>query len=137
MLMINLFVFIINNNIFGISASKPCLSHQNNCSHLCLKVSEHKHVCDCPTGMSLSASNNMCHFANRSYEIYFADSFAESVNHLVKYVGQDGFTIKPLIIPSNEKLDYPVALDYDPYERYIYWTDGGNKKVGMVSHNIF
>lgn len=108
----------------------PCLSSQNNCSHLCLRASENTFVCDCPTGMTLSStSSTSCVVVKKDFEIYFADSHAKTVNHLVKYVNQSGFSIRPLVTPSNERLDYPVALDYDPLEEYIYWTDRKTKKV--------
>lgn len=108
----------------------PCLSSQNNCSHLCLRASENTFVCDCPTGMTLSStSSTSCVVVKKDFEIYFADSHAKTVNHLVKYVNQSGFSIRPLVTPSNERLDYPVALDYDPLEEYIYWTDRKTKKT--------
>ena len=71
----------------------------------------------------------MCIDVPRSYEIYFADSFAKTVNHLVKYEGQDGFSIKPLPFPSNERIEGPLALDFDPSTGLVYWTDHKTNKV--------
>ena len=82
----------------------------------------------------ISPQNEKCEDVKRDYEIYFADSYAKTVNHLIKYVGEDGFTIIPFPFPSNEKLKYPVALDYDPNEELIYWTD---MKTGKVCYFIF
>ena len=70
-----------------------------------------------------------CSDVARSYEIYFADSFADTVNHLVKFKGQPGFSIRPLVMPSNEKLESPVALDFDPDSKFVYWTDLKTEKV--------
>ena len=95
-------------------------------------------MCACPTGMTLiSPQNEKCEAVKRDYEIYFADSSAKTVNHLIKYVGEDGFTINPLPFPSNEKLKYPVALDYDPNEELIYWTDMKTGKVCYYSFYFF
>lgn len=72
-----------------------------------------------------------CKDAERDFEIYFADSLATSVNHVIKYKDQPGFTIRPLPLPTNEKLQYPVALDYHKDEQKIYWTDAKTNKVCM------
>ena len=117
-------------------ASKPCISADNKCSHLCLKTTNNQHECACPTGMALVPTNkDECENVKRDYEIYFADSYAQSVNHLIKYVNEDGFKIRSLPVPSKEVLGFPVALDYDPIQKYIYWTDRLTKKV-IILHFI-
>ena len=108
--------------------TKPCLSARNNCSYLCLKSQNNSIKCECPTGMVVVNGVN-CTAVKRDFEIYFADSYSESVNHIIKYQDQDGFTVKPLTIPSNESLDYPISLDVHLKSNYIYWTDHQTQKV--------
>ena len=113
--------------------TKPCLSARNNCSYLCLKSQNNSIKCECPTGMVVVNGVN-CTAVKRDFEIYFADSYSESVNHIIKYQDQDGFTVKPLTIPSNESLDYPIALDVHLKSKYIYWTDHQTQKVRIFQY---
>ena len=87
--------------------------------------------CDCPAGMvAVSRTNGTnCSKAEYDFQIYFADSYSKSVNHVIKYKDQVGFTIKPLPIPPNESLDYPLSLDVHLKSKSIYWTDHGTRKV--------
>ena len=113
--------------------TKPCLSARNNCSYLCLKSQNNSIKCECPTGMVVVNGVN-CTAVKRDFEIYFADSYSESVNHIIKYQDQDGFTVKPLTIPSNESLDYPISLDVHLKSKYIYWTDHQTQKVRIFQY---
>ena len=80
--------------------------------------------------VAVSGTNGKnCLAAEYDFQIYFVDSYSESVNHVTKYKGQVGFTIKPLPIPSNESLDYPLSLDVHLKSKSIYWTDHETKKV--------
>lgn len=119
------------NTSFSFLVTKPCFSSKNKCSHLCLKSLNDSIKCDCPTGMvAVSGTNGKnCSAAEYDFQIYFVDSYSESVNRVTKYKGQVGFTIKPLPIPSNESLDYPLSLDVHLKSKSIYWTDHGTKKV--------
>lgn len=98
---------------------------------MCLKSGPDTAVCDCPTGMKLSADQKNCTSVPRDYEIYFVDSYARTVNHLVKYRNQSGYKVRPLSVPSNEYMEGPLALDYDPDQKTIYWTDRLNGKVSL------
>ena len=80
--------------------------------------------------MILSSDNLTCADAQKHFEIFFADSGKKSIYHLVKYINQDGFTIKPLVIPLvSDALGYPVAIDYDEAAGKVYWTDTLTEKV--------
>ena len=81
--------------------------------------------------MQLSNDMKNCVNVQREYEIYFADSYAKTVNHLIKYKNQPGFKVNPLSVPLHERLDSPVALDYDIEEELIYWTDSKTGKVSL------
>ncbi|XP_066926694.1 low-density lipoprotein receptor-related protein 1-like isoform X2 [Clytia hemisphaerica] len=114
--------------------TKPCAT--NRCSHMCFNAGQ-TYKCGCPTGWELSSDDEVCVESKRSYEIYFADSFANTVNHLVKYEGQDGFSIKPLPNITHEGLQSPLALDFDstPDSRYVYWADHKKEKVYRMHEN--
>ena len=114
---------------FSILVKSPCSGTKNNCSHLCLKSTKGDFSCACPTGLTLGSDKSNCKSREIDYEVVFADSRSRSVNHITKYVEQEGFIIKPLPLPSNETLYYPEALDYDLVEKYIYWIDKKTKKV--------
>ncbi|XP_057307796.1 low-density lipoprotein receptor-related protein 4-like isoform X3 [Hydractinia symbiolongicarpus] len=118
-------------NISQYNVTKPCST--NECSHLCLKASRDSHMCACPTGMKLNSSTT-CVEENRLYEIYFADSRAKTVNHLIKYQSQEGFTTKPIPAPEKE-LQYPVGIDYDAWSKYIYWSDHHTKMIYRMLTN--
>ena len=122
-------------NFTFISASNPCAN--NTCTHMCFKVNATSHECGCPTGKELSHDHESCIDVPRSYEIYFADSFAKTVNHLVKYQDQDGFSIRPLRFPSNERVGGPLALDFDPETSFVYWADHKTHKVYFHLPHVF
>ena len=68
---------------------------------MCFKSGENTHVCGCPTGMELASDAMMCQRVSREYEMFFADSFADTINHLVKYKGQEAcwvYTLKFAIL---------------------------------------
>lgn len=102
---------------------------KNKCSHLCLKSGNSSVKCDCPTGMELNNEIN-CNQAQREFEIYFADSGRNTIDHVIRYINQDGFTIKPLAIPSTiSSHGIPSSLDVHLKSKFIYWTDRETKKV--------
>jgi len=118
-------------SLYRLIASKPCQNH--TCSHMCFKSGVSGHVCGCPTGMELNQDQMTCSGVARSYNIYFADSFSDTVYQLTKFKGQPGFLIRPLAVPSNEKLESPVALDFDPDSKFVYWADIKTKKVTLLN----
>lgn len=121
-----------------INIPTPCLSVSppNKCSHMCLRALGNNHKCVCPTGQVLvSSSTTQCKTAPRSFELYFADSHEQSVSHVIKYDEQPGFTIRPLPMPTNERVEYPVALDFDQYEGYLYWNDHKTRKTYRMHEN--
>ncbi|XP_065650168.1 low-density lipoprotein receptor-related protein 4 isoform X8 [Hydra vulgaris] len=111
----------------------PC-SSITNCSHLCFTTSTITFSCGCPVGLILSSDNYTCVNVQKHFEIFFTDSGMNSIYQLVKYVDQDGFTIKPLVIPGMEgMIQYPVAINYD--QDYLYWTDTKSYKTYRMSMN--
>ncbi|XP_065677221.1 low-density lipoprotein receptor-related protein 2 isoform X2 [Hydra vulgaris] len=111
----------------------PC-SSSTNCSHLCFTLSTITFSCGCPVGLILSSDNYTCVNAQKHFEIFFTDRGMNSIYQLVKYVDQDGFTIKPLVIPGMEGIrQYPVAINYD--QDYLYWTDTKSYKTYRMRMN--
>uniref|UniRef100_A0A1A9WIS8 EGF-like domain-containing protein n=1 Tax=Glossina brevipalpis TaxID=37001 RepID=A0A1A9WIS8_9MUSC len=93
----------------------PCAHNNGNCSHLCLLATNSQgYSCACPTGVKL-ISFNTC--ANGSQEMLFIVQKGE-----ISKISLDSpdFTIFPL--PMG-RVRYAIAIDYDPVEEYIYWSD--------------
>ncbi|KAH8340133.1 hypothetical protein KR067_010390 [Drosophila pandora] len=93
----------------------PCAHNNGNCSHLCLLATNSQgYSCACPTGVKL-VSPNTC--ANGSQEMLFVVQRTQ-----ISKISLDSpdYTIFPL---SVGKVKYAIAIDYDPVEEYIYWSD--------------
>ncbi|TMW45903.1 hypothetical protein DOY81_009020 [Sarcophaga bullata] len=93
----------------------PCAHNNGNCSHLCLlSTNAQGYSCACPTGVKL-LSHNTC--ANGSQEMLFIVQRGQ-----ISKISLDSpdFTIFPLPLG---KVKYAIAIDYDPVDEYIYWSD--------------
>ncbi|XP_037825188.1 low-density lipoprotein receptor-related protein 6 [Lucilia sericata] len=93
----------------------PCAHNNGNCSHLCLlSTNAQGYSCVCPTGVKL-ISENTC--ANGSQEMLFIVQRGQ-----ISKISLDSpdFTIFPLPLG---KVKYAIAIDYDPVDEYIYWSD--------------
>ncbi|XP_065650151.1 low-density lipoprotein receptor-related protein 4 isoform X6 [Hydra vulgaris] len=113
----------------------PC-SINNRCSHLCFTLSSTNFACGCPTGMILSSDNFTCSNAQKHFEIYFTDGGMNAIYRLVKYVDQDGFTIKQFEVPVVQGLlGYPVAIAYIEELKKVYWTDSESQKIYQMNLN--
>ncbi|XP_065677209.1 low-density lipoprotein receptor-related protein 2 isoform X1 [Hydra vulgaris] len=113
----------------------PC-SINNRCSHLCFTLSSTNFACGCPTGMVLSSDNFTCSNAQKHFEIYFTDSGMNAIYQLVKYIDQDGFTIKQFEVPVVQGLlGYPVAIAYLEELEKVYWTDSESQKIYQMNFN--
>ncbi|XP_055856668.1 low-density lipoprotein receptor-related protein 6 [Episyrphus balteatus] len=93
----------------------PCAHNNGNCSHLCLlSTNAQGYSCACPTGVKLLTPFTC---ANGSQEMLFLVQRTQ-----ISKISLDlpDFTIFPL---SLGKVKYAIAIDYDPVEEYIYWSD--------------
>ncbi|XP_037945125.1 low-density lipoprotein receptor-related protein 6 [Teleopsis dalmanni] len=93
----------------------PCMHNNGNCSHLCLlSTNIEGYSCACPTGVKL-ISPTTC--ANGTQDMLFIVQRGE-----ISKISLDSpdFTIFPM--PFG-KVKYAIAIDYDPVDEYIYWSD--------------
>ena len=98
-----------------IIGDNPCKVNNGNCSHLCLlSTNSVGFTCACPTGVKL-ISPTKC--ADGPQEMLFLVQRTQ-----ISKISLDSpdFTSVPLPLG---KVKYAIAIDYDPVEDFIYWSD--------------
>lgn len=99
----------------------PCQRNNGNCSHLCLLAPEPKrYACACPSGVRLMDEYN-CADGPRELII-----LARRTDICVVYLDSPDYTYK--ILPLKNVV-YAIAVDYDPIDGFIYWTDDVVQKI--------
>lgn len=97
------------------SKSNPCKLYNGNCSHLCLlSTNSLGFSCACPTGVKLL---NATHCADGPQDMLFLVQRTQ-----ISKISLDSpdFTNFPLPL---QKVKYAIAIDYDPVQNYVYWSD--------------
>ncbi|XP_052903013.1 low-density lipoprotein receptor-related protein 6 [Anopheles moucheti] len=94
----------------------PCRRNNGNCSHLCLlsTVAPAGYSCACPTGIKLLTATQC---ADGPQDMLFVVQRSQ-INRIS--LDSPDYSIVPL--PAG-KLRYAIAIDYDPVENYVYWSD--------------
>lgn len=95
--------------------SNPCRINNGNCSHLCLlATNSNGFSCACPTGVKL-LSETQC--AEGPQNVIFLVQRTQ-----ISRISLDSpdYTSFPL---SLGKVRYAIAIDYDPVEDFVYWSD--------------
>lgn len=93
----------------------PCKYNNGNCSHLCLlSTNVAGYSCACPTGIRLISSTKC---ADGVQDLLFLVQRTQ-----ISRISLDSpdFTTIPL---SLGKVKYAIAIDYDPVENFVYWSD--------------
>ncbi|PFX17351.1 Low-density lipoprotein receptor-related protein 6 [Stylophora pistillata] len=99
------------------TASSSCSVNNGGCSHFCVpEASNHK--CVCPTGLAVKQDGKTCEEKVKKF-ILFADADDKSTNIVSLDVSY--FVAKPLF--NHLGNHRPIALDYDPAEDRVYWSD--------------
>ncbi|KAK6630230.1 hypothetical protein RUM43_015023 [Polyplax serrata] len=99
----------------------PCSNNNGGCSHLCLLSTDPSgYTCACPTGVKLI---NKYTCANGSQEILIVVQ-RNGINKIS--LDCPDYTIFKLPLQG---IRHAIAVDYDPVEDFIYWTDDGNKGI--------
>uniref|UniRef100_U3IL54 LDL receptor related protein 5 n=1 Tax=Anas platyrhynchos platyrhynchos TaxID=8840 RepID=U3IL54_ANAPP len=94
----------------------PCEENNGGCSHLCLlSPRDPFYSCACPTGVQLEDDGRTC------------KSGAEEVLLLARRTDLRRISLDMPdftdIILQIDNIRHAIAIDYDPVEGYIYWTD--------------
>ncbi|XP_065210079.1 low-density lipoprotein receptor-related protein 6 [Planococcus citri] len=105
----------------------PCDVNNGGCSHLCLLSSKPPgYSCECPTGHS-SINASTCH---------------PKIYHTLLIVQRGVISKMSLDTPDFTSIKIPlqgvkraVSIDYDPIEKFIYWTDDETKNIQRASLN--
>lgn len=101
--------------------STPCEVNNGGCSHLCLLSSTSPYYsCACPSGIKLM-DGFQC--ADAPQELLI---FARRTQLGLVYLDSPDYTYKVLNLTS---MKHAVAVDYDPVEGYVYWTDTNFSKL--------
>lgn len=96
--------------------STECDNNNGGCSHLCLLSSESPYYsCACPTGIRLLKDEKTC--ASSAERILL---LARRVD--IRSISLDTPDHTDVVLPL-KGIKHAIAIDFDPIERRIYWTD--------------
>ncbi|XP_051476203.1 low-density lipoprotein receptor-related protein 5 isoform X2 [Apus apus] len=103
----------------------PCEENNGGCSHLCLlSPREPFYSCACPTGVQLEDDGRTC------------KSGAEEVLLLARRTDLRRISLDMPdftdIILQIDNIRHAIAIDYDPVEGYIYWTDDDVRAISRA-----
>ncbi|KAM6162242.1 low-density lipoprotein receptor-related protein 6 isoform 5-T5 [Erethizon dorsatum] len=98
------------------NATNPCGIDNGGCSHLCL-MSPVKpfYQCACPTGVKLLENGKTC--KNGATELLLLARRTD-----LRRISLDTPDFTDIVLQL-EDIRHAIAIDYDPVEGYIYWTD--------------
>lgn len=105
----------------------PCEPNNGGCSHLCL-LSQNPpgYSCACPIGIKL-LNNTTC--ADGPQEMLILSRRTEID---IVYLDSPDYSYK--LIPLID-IKYTIAVDYDPIEDFVYWSDDEVHKIQRVRLN--
>ncbi|XP_053574891.1 low-density lipoprotein receptor-related protein 6 [Bombina bombina] len=98
------------------NATNPCAVRNGGCSHLCL-MSPLKpfYQCACPTGVRLLDDGKNC--KDGATELLLLARRTD-----LRRISLDTPDFTDIVLPLDD-IRHAIAIDYDPVEGYIYWTD--------------
>ncbi|XP_006822699.1 LOW QUALITY PROTEIN: low-density lipoprotein receptor-related protein 6-like [Saccoglossus kowalevskii] len=108
------------------SGANPCGQNNGDCSHLCL-MSPHppKYTCACPTGVRLLTNGRTC--ADGAEEILLLARRTD-----LRRISLDTPDYTDVVLQL-EDIQHAIAIDYDPVDGYIYWTDDEVRAIRRAS----
>ena len=128
------------------AGTSACSTNNGGCSHLCL-ASPTGHTCSCPTGIKL-LDNRTC--ADSSNQLLLLAKRYDLIQ-----ISLDTPDFTETVIPFDINLDMEekdfkefssVAIDYDPVDGFVYWSDqnhgifrsmlNGSEAENIISHEI-
>ncbi|XP_033011997.1 low-density lipoprotein receptor-related protein 5 isoform X1 [Lacerta agilis] len=94
----------------------PCEDNNGGCSHLCLlSPRDPFYSCNCPTGVQLEEDGRTCKAGAEEVLLLARRTDLRRIS-----LDMPDFTD---IILQVDNIRHAIAIDYDPVEGYIYWTD--------------
>ncbi|XP_020639840.3 low-density lipoprotein receptor-related protein 5 [Pogona vitticeps] len=94
----------------------PCEDNNGGCSHLCLlSPRDPFYSCNCPTGVQLQEDGKTCKAGAEEVLLLARRTDLRRIS-----LDMSDFTD---IILQIDNIRHAIAIDYDPVEGYIYWTD--------------
>ncbi|XP_058464924.1 low-density lipoprotein receptor-related protein 6 [Malaya genurostris] len=106
------------------TADNPCRRNNGNCSHLCLlSTNMGGYSCACPTGVKL-LTTTQC--ADGPQDMLFVVQRTQ-----VSRISLDSPDYTSVQLQLG-KVRYAIAIDYDPIDNYIYWSDEGSNAIKKV-----
>ncbi|XP_069480204.1 low-density lipoprotein receptor-related protein 5 isoform X1 [Ambystoma mexicanum] len=102
--------------------SSPCEERNGGCSHLCLlSPRDPFYSCACPTGVQLREDGRTCKAGAEEVLLLARRTDLRRIS-----LDMPDFTD---IILQLDDIKHAIAIDYDPVESYIYWTDDEVKAI--------
>ncbi|OWF50740.1 low-density lipoprotein receptor-related protein 6-like [Mizuhopecten yessoensis] len=103
-----------------------CSNNNGGCSHLCL-ISPHPpyYTCGCPTGVQLKDDNKTC--ANGAQQVILLARRTD-----LREISLDTPDYTDVVLPLGN-IRHAIAIDYDPLDSHVYWTDDEVKAIRRSS----
>ncbi|KAM9247401.1 low-density lipoprotein receptor-related protein 6 isoform 6-T6 [Leptosomus discolor] len=98
------------------NATNPCGINNGGCSHLCLmSPTKPSYQCACPTGVKLLENGKTC--KDGATELLLLARRTD-----LRRISLDTPDFTDIVLPLDD-IRHAIAIDFDPLEGYIYWTD--------------
>ena len=105
-----------------------CENNNGGCSHLCLLSSDFPHYsCACPTGVLLKSDNKTCAESAEKYLVLTRKVDLRKIS-----LDTNDYTD---IILKFKGIKHAIAIDIDPIEQQIYWTDDSTRVIRRAYPN--
>ncbi|XP_031559988.1 sushi, von Willebrand factor type A, EGF and pentraxin domain-containing protein 1-like [Actinia tenebrosa] len=111
------------------SSINSCQQNNGGCSHLCL-LTPSGYDCACPTGYGLGSDGRTCNTYIERF-IIFTDADMQTTNIISLDVTYKTWKI----LHHHSNRSRPIAIDYDPVEKRIYWTDVSLRLIASTFMN--
>ncbi|XP_013773894.1 low-density lipoprotein receptor-related protein 6-like [Limulus polyphemus] len=99
-----------------------CDTDNGGCSHLCLMSPVHPfYACACPTGIRLLEDNKTC-----AYGVQEQLLLARRTD--LRRISLDTPDYTDVVLQLKD-IKHSIAIDYDPIEEYVYWTDDETRTI--------
>ncbi|KAG8179495.1 hypothetical protein JTE90_027207 [Oedothorax gibbosus] len=106
----------------------PCDDNNGGCSHLCLLSSSKPfYTCACPTGVRLKDDNVTCENGPQDLLLLVRRTDLRRIS-----LDTPDYTD---VVLELDGIKHAIAVDYDPVEKQIYWTDDETRAIRRAELN--